>query len=140
MLTYTGATTKYGQLTNNNQSGNLSFGADFINQYVNEYLHAFPSIATERTDNSLQTLPGIEFYGLPKAVRKVNTVTVTVGNFKWPPSECPSLEYWNQLNLVNNIASDIPLWYFVYNNQIGFYPTPANGYNNITIRYQRFSF
>ena len=46
------------------------------------------------------------------------------------------MEIWNQLNLTNNIQSDIPQYYFYYNNQLGIYPRPASGYNPITIRGQ----
>lgn len=38
--------------------------------------------------------------------------------------------------MVNNITSDIPLYFFFYNGQLGIYPMPANGYNPITIRAQ----
>jgi hypothetical protein len=46
------------------------------------------------------------------------------------------MQYWNQLNLTNNIKSDIPQYYIFFNGQLGIYPRPAVGYNPITIRGQ----
>ena len=97
----------------------------------------------------LQTYPGQQFYTLPQRVRKINTITINVGNagsavpttvtgagFNWPVKECPTTYDWNVLNMTNNISSDIPIAYLFYDNQIGIYPKPAGGYNPITIRGQ----
>lgn len=152
MFTYTGQATLFGTLTNNNSAANItgatSFASIFINQYTLELVHRFPSIFSEDTF-TLQTYPNQQFYTLPNRLRKINTVVINVGNagsatpttvtgagFNWPVQECPTLEYWNELNMTNNITSDIPLYYFFYNNQVGIYPKPAGGYNPITIRGQ----
>lgn len=108
-------------------------------------MHKFPALFSEQTFFS-QTYPNQQFYTLPAQIRKINTVVVNVGNsngttttgagFNWPVKECPTMEYWNVINMTNNITSDIPLYYFFYNGQLGIYPKPANGYNPITIRAQ----
>lgn len=148
-LTFTGQTSIFEKLTNNTSSANDDFGNTFINQYTIELVHKFPALFSEQT-YTLQTFPNQRYYTLPLQVRKVNTVVINVGNiegttttgagFNWPVKECPSQEYWNEINMVNNITSDIPLYYWVQNvgnvTQVGIYPMPAAGYNPITIRAQ----
>lgn len=144
-FTFTGQTSLFTKLTNNTSSANEDFGNTFINQYTLELIHRFPSLFSEQTFY-LQTFPNQQFYTLPAQIRKINTVVINVGTnngttvtgagFNWPVKECPTMEYWNVLNMTNNITSDIPLYYFYYNGQLGIYPKPANGYNPITIRAQ----
>ena len=145
MFTFSTQSTLFQTLTNNTSSVNSTFAETFINQYTLELVHRFPSIFSENT-YYLQTFPGQQFYTLPTKMRKINTIVINVGNvqgttttgagFNWPVKECPSMEYWNEINMVNNITSDIPLYDFFYNGQVGIYPKPANGYNPITIRGQ----
>jgi hypothetical protein len=143
-LTYTQGRNLYGTLTNNLTTTNLAFGDTLIGQYTLELIHKYPFIFGEKTF-TLQTFPSQQFYTLNVPLRKINTVVINVGNssggvvgsgFNWPVRECPSMEIWNQLNLTQNIQSDIPQYYFYYNNQLGIYPRPASGYNPITIRGQ----
>lgn len=143
--TFTGQTALFEKFTNNTSSANDDFGNTFINQYTLELVHKFPALFSEQTF-SLQTFPNQRYYTLPANIRKINTVVINVGNiegttttgagFNWPVKECPTMGYWNEINMVNNITSDIPLYYFFYNGQLGIYPMPAAGYNPITIRAQ----
>lgn len=136
MLSYTQRRNLFGQLANNPQSTTLALADILMNQYDFEYLHQFPAIYEERTDStSIQTMPSIQMYQLPQRVRKVKTVVVTVGTFNWTPIEISSLQQWNAVNLTSNITSDIPVYWFQYNGQVGLYPKPANGYNAMTVRF-----
>lgn len=148
-FTFTGQSTLFQTLTNNTSSANADFGETFINQYTIELVHKFPALFSEQTF-TLQTFPNQRYYTLPAQLRKVNTIVINVGNiegttttgagFNWPVKECPTQEFWNEINMVNNITSDIPLWYWVQEAngvlQVGIYPMPAAGYNPITIRGQ----
>ncbi len=143
MLTFTSRSTEYTTFTNNTSSTNVNNGNRWMDQFTLELIHKFPTLFNESTI-TLQTYPGQQFYTVPLQLRKINTVVINVGNtggttttgagFNWPARECPTLEYWNYLNLTNNISSDIPYWYFFYNGQVGIYPKPAAGYNPITIK------
>ena len=148
-LTFSSMSTLFQTLTNNTSSTNADFGDTFVNQYSIELIHKFPPYFAEQTF-SLQTFPNVRYYNLPPYMRKVNTVVINVGNvegttttgagFNWPVKEAPSQDFWNEINMVNNITSDIPLWYWVQEAngilQLGIYPMPAAGYNPITIRGQ----
>lgn len=148
-LTFTGQGSLAQILTNNLSSDNLDFAETMINQYTLELVHKFPALFSEQT-YVLQTFPNVRYYTLPAQIRKINTVVINVGNtsgttttgagFNWPVKECPSQEYWNEINMVNNITSDVPLYYWMQTvgnvKQLGIYPMPAAGYNPITIRAQ----
>lgn len=132
----------YQQLTNNTSTNNIAFGNTLMNQFDMEYVHAFPAVFEERTDTSIMTQPSVQYYTmLNSRVRRIKSVTVRVGNFNWTPSEAPTINFWNQVNIVGtpttpSILSDIPIYYYYYNGQIGLYPTPAGGYNTVTVRYE----
>lgn len=149
-FTFTGQGTLFTTMfTNNVSSANVDFGNTFINQYTLELVHKFPALFSEQTF-TLQTFPNQRYYTLPRQIRKVNTVVINVGNvegttttgagFNWPVQEAPSQQFWNDINMVNNITSDIPLWYWVQiedgETKLGIYPMPAEGYNPIKIRAQ----
>ena len=107
-----------------------------MNQFTLELIHKFPGIFTEQTFTGLQTFPSQQFYNLQANIRKINTVYINVGGssgFNWPVKECPTEQFWDNLNMTNNITSDIPQYFFFRNNQLGLYPRPASGYNPITI-------
>lgn len=142
MLTFTGSRNLFAQLTNNSNASNLTFGDTLINQYTLELVHKFASYLTE-TQITLQTLPGQAFYSVGTKLRKIGTVMVNVGGtnstnltstgFNWQPVECPNRQYWNKLNLVQNITSDVPQFFYYFDGQIGLYPKPSAGYNPIYI-------
>lgn len=148
MYTYTGSLNLAKSLTNNSNTTSFdSFFATFLQQYDNETVHRIPSIYTERTNStSIVTYPSQQFYELPQNVRKIITLSVLVNNnsgvipavagFNWQPEECPSMERWTTLNMNQNIQSDIPQYYFFYNGQVGLYPKPAVGYNQMTVQFQ----
>lgn len=145
MFTYTGGRNLFGTLTNNKTADNLTLGDTFINQFSLELIHKFPFLFGEQTF-VLQTYPSQQFYTLPLQLRKLGTVQINVGNtggtattgsgFNWPVKECPTMQFWNDLNLTNNITSDIPQYFIYFNGQLGIYPRPATGYNPITIKGQ----
>ncbi len=122
-----------------------SIAGTLLNQYDQEYVHKFPSIYSERTDTtSITTYPSQQFYEVPQRVRRINTLSVLVQNsnvtgsgFNWQPREVKTMQEWTTINMTKNITSDIPQYWFFYNGQIGLFPTPAAGYNVMTIRYQR---
>ncbi len=78
---------------------------------------------------------GLQFYPLPPNYSKLKTVTISVGNLKWTPSEILTREQWDKMN-VFPYYSDIPNNFFIYNNQLGIWPIPATTGNTITYNYK----
>ena len=81
------------------------------------------------------TVSGQQFYNLPAQVKKLINLTVNIGNVLWQPQECPSRQYWDNLNTVQ-FNQDYPSYFFVYNGQVGIYPVPSSAGNVITMNYK----
>ena len=76
-----------------------------------------------------------QFYNLPSDIKKLITVTVTIGSVVWQPKECPTWQDWNALN-VQTFYNDFPLYFFVNANKtVGIWPTPSSNSNVITFAY-----
>ncbi len=83
---------------------------------------------------------GLQFYPAPPNYSKLKTVTITIGNLKWTPTEILTREEWDKLNVFPYYA-DIPNNYFVYPGgdhgvQIGIWPIPSTSGNTITYNYK----
>lgn len=128
---YTTARTLFGTWTKNTASANLSFGDQMANDAYRKLCGMRDWQFLHRT-RTLSTTASTQFYNLPYDVDRVESVAVTVSGTRYTPKESPSRTHWDTLNLTS-YTSDIPEWYFVYNGQIGLWPTPASNSNTITI-------
>ncbi len=86
------------------------------------------------------TVGGLQFYPLPPNYSKLKTITITIGNLKWTPSEVQSRIEWDKLNVFPYYA-DIPDKFFIFpggdhNGQIGIWPIPSTTGNIITFAYK----
>lgn len=125
MYSYTALRNRYGSLTNNTSSTNLTLGDGFINDSIKKLL-------ADRNDwpfleSTFFTTPvaSQQFYDLPYDIDKVKTVTVNNGNVIYTPEEVVSREQWDLLNTNTTVTSNIPQYYFIYAGQIGFWPIPS---------------
>lgn len=121
-----------GRIINNLNTDNLNWGLEELNQslrylttkfYFNERSYTIPTTASQ------------QFYNLPPQVKKLINVTVYIGSTLWQPKECPSREYWDYLNTIT-FQQDYPSFFFVYNGQVGLWPTPSSSSNTITMNYK----
>lgn len=128
MMTYKGQRDLFGTLTNNSSPTNLSLGdtlinnsdADIINKKHWDFLEA------ERYTYSVASQ---QFYSLPIEMDDghIKSIYVTIGTTTYVPQEVPSRDFWNALNESNIVYSDIPEWYFVSEEGVGFYPISSTG-------------
>lgn len=81
------------------------------------------------------TTGGLQFYPLPPNYSKMKTVTINVGQLKWTPTEIFTREDWDNLN-VFPYNSDIPVNFFIYDNQVGIWPIPSTTGNVISFNYK----
>lgn len=132
MKTYTSERTHYGNLTNNNTSANLALGDILMNDNIRYLIQKFN--LNERTKTAL-TVAGTQFYTFPYNYKRLISVSVTVGSITYTPREITSIAQWDRLNMTSQ-SSDVPLFYYVYNNQVGFFPKPTTSSNTITYRYK----
>ena len=83
---------------------------------------------------SISTVASQQGYYIPARVRKIIDLYITVGTTKYLPTPLYNPEQWNLALATNMATSDVPLYYYVQDNQILIFPTPATSSNTITLR------
>jgi hypothetical protein len=78
---------------------------------------------------------GVQSYPLPANVSKIKNSTITIGQLVYSPAPVQSVQEWTRLNALP-YASSIPAYFFIYNNQINFWPIPATSGEIITLNCQ----
>lgn len=134
MKSYTTLRNQFGTLTNNTASTNLTLGDQLINDSLRYLTTKY--FFNERS----QVIPGgtianTQFYPLPYNIKTIINVYITVGSIRYQLTEAPTRQFWDSLNFVT-YTSDIPQYYFIYNKQIGVFPTPSSSSNAITVNYK----
>lgn len=75
---------------------------------------------------------GVQSYPLPANVSKIKNPTITIGQLQYTPAPVQSIQEWTKLNALP-YASSIPAYFYVYNNQLNFFPIPSASGELITI-------
>ena len=122
------------RIINNSDSDNLAWGIEQVNDAIRYLVSKY--YFNERT----YTVPGgtvaqQQFYNLPPQIKKLINVTVTIGTVLWQPKEVGSRQEWDNLNVVP-FYQDFPSKFFIWNSQLGIWPTPASNSNAITMNYK----
>lgn len=81
------------------------------------------------------TTVGVQAYPLPANFSKVKVPTITVGQLVYTPLPVHSIDEWTRLNAIPYTA-DYPAYYFIYNNQLNFWPIPSSTGLLINFYYQ----
>ncbi len=131
MKSYTTLRNLYGTLTKNTTSANLTLGDQII---MDEYrqlcaMADFPFLHRLRT---MTTTASQQFKALPYDVDLVESLYVTVGTTRYVPKILHSREQWDLLNR-STYTSDFPRYAFIFNGELGLWPTPATSANVITL-------
>lgn len=137
MISFTELQTTWGKLTQNVSADNLTLGAQLTNI---EHKYLLQKYFSNEGSFNLTTVANQQFYKMPPNYSKLKTLTITVGNLKWTPTEILTREEWDKLNVFPYYA-DIPANYFIYpggdhNGQVGIWPIPATAGNTITFNYK----
>lgn len=94
-----------------------------------------PPLTTANTSATL-TCQGVQAYPLPSIVSKVKDVTITVGQLVFTPISVQSRAEWDQLNALP-YNSAYPAYYYIWDNQIQFFPIPSTSNQVININCQQ---
>lgn len=81
---------------------------------------------------TLTTTASTQFKPLPFDIEQVESVFVTVSSIRYTPKLLHSREDWDLINR-NSYNSDIPEYAFVYNGELGLWPTPATSGNTVSV-------
>jgi hypothetical protein len=132
MKSYTQGRNLYGTLTKNANAANLTLGDERANDYYRRLLSKrdWPFVHRLRTAT---TVAATQFVNLPYDVEQVESLYVTVSTTRYVPKLITSREEWDIINLNTTTTSDIPVYAYIYNGQVGLWPIPAAGGNIISI-------
>jgi len=92
------------------------------------------SVRTYVTDTAISTV-GVQAYPIPPQVSKIKNDTITIGQLVYTPAPIQSIQEWTMLNALP-YTSDIPNYFYIYNNQVMFWPIPSSSGNLITFNYK----
>lgn len=81
------------------------------------------------------TVAGERSIKLPRYTNKPQGIYLTVGSYRYTPTEVTTRQEWDKLN-TNDYSSDIATYYFVYDGSIELYPIPAS-VNTVTFNARR---
>lgn len=93
------------------------------------------SALTSNCDTTTIATVGVQAYPIPPQISKVKNDTITVGQLVYTPAPVRSIQEWTLLNALP-YTSDIPNYYYIYNNQVNFFPIPSSSGNIITFNYK----
>ena len=89
---------------------------------------------TETATTAITTV-GVQAYPIPATVSKIKNNTITVGQLVYTPAPVQSIQEWTMLNALP-YTSNIPNYFYIYNNQVMFWPIPSTSGNVITFNYK----
>jgi hypothetical protein len=92
-----------------------------------------PALTSSAT-TAISTI-GVQSYPIPATVSKIKNNTITVGQLVYTPAPVQSIQEWTMLNALP-YTSDIPNYFYIYNNQVSFWPIPSTTGNVITFNYK----
>lgn len=78
---------------------------------------------------------GVQSYPIPPHISKIKNDTITIGQLQFTPAPVRTMQEWTLINSLP-FNSDIPNYFFIYNNQVSFWPTPSSSGNVITFNYK----
>ena len=78
---------------------------------------------------------GVQGYPIPANVSKIKNNTITVGQLVFTPAPIRTIQEWTMINALP-YTSNIPNYYFIYNNQVLFWPIPSASGQVITFNYK----
>lgn len=136
MITKTGAIDLYKQLTNNSETANETLGLTLVNEGIRYMMGDIGWPFLEKS-TTIDTVDGQQFYGIPADAARVRNATIDVGTYRYRPDQLYSQDSWDQMNATIGVEADDPSYFYVFNDQIGFWPIPSTSGNTIRVNYLR---
>lgn len=78
---------------------------------------------------------GVGSYPIPANVSKIKNNTITVGQLVYTPAPVQTIQEWSLLTALP-YTSDIPNYFYIYQNQVMFWPIPSSSGNLISFNYK----
>jgi hypothetical protein len=93
-----------------------------------------PALTQNCTTTTIKTV-GVQAYPIPATVSKIKNSTISVGQLVYTPAHIRTIQEWTMLNALP-YTSNIPNYYFIYQNQVMFWPIPSSSGKVITFNYK----
>jgi len=93
-----------------------------------------PALTSDCDSADISTV-GVQAYPIPANVSKISNNTITIGQLVYTPAPVQTIQEWTRLNALP-YTSDIPNYYFIYNNTVQFWPIPSSSGNVISFNYK----
>lgn len=135
MRTYTNYLSDFQSLSQNTTTANQTLGMKWVNDAIRYLVGIFFFNETTYTVPN-GTVASQQGYQLPHDVKQVINVTITIGTVLWQPQECATRRQFDALNVIP-FTNNFPQFYYIYNNQLLIWPTPADSSNVITVHYKK---
>lgn len=134
MLTYTGSRNLAGSLTNNTSTTNLTLMDTLINQSIRKITssHEWPFLEKTAT---LKTVASQNYVNLPQDVDKLYTFYVDIDDQLYQATELASKDDFDSLGVTNKCS--YPLYYYVFDRKLYFWPEPSTSDYDIVITYKQ---
>jgi hypothetical protein len=114
---------------------NFSSGDQRMAQFSNGSTSVTWNAGLQNTATTSATTIGLRDYPIPANVSKIKDVTVTVGQLVFTPKPVQTRTEWDYINTLPYI-SDIPQYFFVWNNTVGIWPIPSTPNNVLSFNYK----
>lgn len=134
MYTYSSYLTDIPRFINVSDSDTVTWAMELVNNqlryittnyYFNERTYTVPGGTTASQ----------QWYRLPPNIADTVNVTVNINGVLWIPQFAGNRRYWDALNVIS-FVQDYPLFFYIWNNQLGLFPMPATTGYPITINYK----
>jgi hypothetical protein len=102
----------------------------FFTQGSTSIIWQSPTTAVQ-TSNAISCV-GVQAYPMPANISKLKTASITIGQLVYVPYPVNSVQEWVKLNALPYTAA-YPAYFFLYNNQLNFWPIPSNTGQIITL-------
>ena len=133
---WTDLQTLYKSLINDDSATAILVGKNYMNIAEDIICKSNKWTFLEKT-TTIKTVASTYIYELPNSVDKVmEGVFITNGSTDYPITEVKSRDEWNQITR-NRYSSDHPVFFFIEDSRMIFFPTPSLSDLDITIPYQR---
>lgn len=93
-----------------------------------------PPLTSACTTTTITTV-GVQAYPIPANISKIKNNTISVGQLVFTPAPIRTIQEWTMINALP-YTSNIPNYYFIYNNQVQFWPIPSSSGQVITFNYK----
>lgn len=93
------------------------------------------AVGLTTTATTAITTVGVQAYNIPANISKIKDNTITIGQLRYTPAPIQTRTEWDLINTLP-YTSDIPNYFFIWDNKLEIFPIPSTTGNVITFNYK----